>query len=363
MMMMLNRRPVHLRSLSAIVGLCSCVFSMQAIAGPHIYPVHTPRGPAAAAAPAGAHLSYYGGRVVSNAQVIVVLWGGSGSYLPELTGTSSPNIASFYNSVLQSPYVDWLSEYNTAGKSFGGTSSNQTIGRGGYLQRYTITPSAPNDGTTISDTQIQSELARQINLGTRRGGLPAPSPDAAGNSNTYYALYFPSGKTITLGSQSSCVSGGFCAYHGTLNSSPEVYYGVHPDIRGGICSTGCGGSASAFSNQTSVASHELVEVITDPEVGIATTFAPPLSWYDATNNGEIGDLCNAQEGSVVGADGLTYTVQQEFSNANNACIVTAPAAAGGASDGPLPLWAYAALGLVLFGVARARMNDYSRRFT
>ncbi|HEX6838757.1 MAG TPA: hypothetical protein VF334_19400, partial [Polyangia bacterium] len=45
-------------------------------------------------APPGAHLSYFGGRVVSNAQVVQVLYG-MGSYLPEVTSTSTPSIATF----------------------------------------------------------------------------------------------------------------------------------------------------------------------------------------------------------------------------------------------------------------------------
>jgi hypothetical protein len=46
----------------------------------------------------------------------------------------------------------------------------------------------------------------------------------------------------------------------------------------------------------------------------------PLAWYDP-NNGEIGDICNAQQGSIVGGNGVTYTVQKEWSNAKGACIV------------------------------------------
>ena len=66
----------------------------------------------------------------------------------------------------------------------------------------------------------------------------------------------------------------------------------------------------------------MAETITDCEVGLASVLAPPLAWYD-NNNGEIGDICNAQQGSILGGDGQTYTVQKEFSNVANACIVTA----------------------------------------
>jgi hypothetical protein len=94
---------------------------------------------------------------------------------------------------------------------------------------------------------------------------------------------------------------------------------VLPDMQAGSgCSTGCG-TSTTFGNYTSVTSHELVEAMTDADVGIATTFAPPLAWYDQ-NNGEIGDICNAQQGSYT-ANGTTYTIQLEFSNAANNCVL------------------------------------------
>jgi len=154
--------------------------------------------------------------------------------------------------------------------------------------------------------------------------------DAAGNNNTYYAVFFPHGKTIASSDGTrSCVSGGFCAYHSTIanaGNQGEVYYGVHPDVQSGSgCDVGCG-NGTMFANQQSVASHELVETITDPEIGRATRIGPPIAWYDATN-GEIGDICNGQEATVVGNDGVTYTVQKEFSNAANDCIATKAATA------------------------------------
>ncbi|HZR09941.1 MAG TPA: hypothetical protein VFA79_15270, partial [Myxococcales bacterium] len=267
-------------------------------------------------------LTYYGGRVVSNVRVVEVLWG-SGSYLSNVSGTTSPSMGTFYQGVLNSPYVDWLDgDYNTVNPNpiSGSTRTNQHIGRGSFAGVYTIAPSS--GATTISDATIQSEIAAQIQAGI----LPAPTHDAAGNDNTYYAVFFPPGKTITQGGSSSCVAGGFCAYHGTVANVPgagEIYYGVHPDMQAGSgCATGCG-NGSTFQNYTSVASHELVETITDAEVGLASTLSPPLAWYNNTY-GEVGDICNAQQGTVVGSDGVTYTVQKEWSNSSSACIVTKP---------------------------------------
>jgi hypothetical protein len=274
------------------------------------------------AAPAGAHLSYFGGPVISNAHVVEVLYG-TGSFLPQVSSTSTPSVASFFGDLLgtNSGYISLLTQYNTT--ISGGT--NQTIGNGTFDGLFQITPSAANNGSTIDDTNIQSELLAQINA----GHLPAPLLDAAGNVNTLYMIYFPPGKSITQGGSRSCVAGGFCAYHGTTSTTlngKNILYGVFPDMQAGSgCATGCGGSTT-FNNYTSVSSHELTEAITDADVGIATTFAPPLAWYDM-NNGEIGDICNAQQGSYT-ANGTTYTMQLEFSNAASNCVLPPPASSG-----------------------------------
>src|SRR5262249_50677045 len=64
--------------------------------------------------PPGAHLQYFGGRIVSNIEVGQVIYG-TGSYLQQITNTASPSVATFYQGVLNSAYVDWLTEYSTVG--------------------------------------------------------------------------------------------------------------------------------------------------------------------------------------------------------------------------------------------------------
>jgi hypothetical protein len=282
---------------------------------------NTTMGPVGFAAPAGAHLSYFGGPIISNVQVIQVLYG-SGSYNSQIAGTTSPTMGNFFGDITgaNSGLMTLLQQYNT--NISGGTG--QVFGNGTFAGLFQIVPAAGNNGSTITDTQIQSELLAQINA----GHLPAPTNDALGNPNTLYMIFFPPGKTISQGGSNSCQAGGFCAYHGTTSStlnSKHVLYGVLPDMQAGSgCATGCG-TSTTFGNYTSVTSHELVEALTDADVGIATTFAAPLAWYDQTN-GEIGDICNAQQGSYV-ANGTTYTIQLEFSNSANNCVL--PPAAGG----------------------------------
>jgi hypothetical protein len=270
-----------------------------------IYPWKDPRllneRPRLAAA--SAHLNYYGGKVISNVKVVVVDWG------PNTNSTVKSGIAGFYSAVTNSSYFDWLSEYNTTGLNGqdGLPGSNQTIGRGSLLGQVTITPA--NTSTSLTDAAIQTELAAQI----RAGKLAQPTPD------TIYMVDFPRGTTITQGGAQSCQAGGFCAYHGTMTiNGASVPYGVIPDMSPGSgCDSGCG-TSTMFNNVTSVSSHELVEAVTDMEVGIGTTVSRPLAWYDTTN-GEIGDICNAEQATLGG-----YTVQKQWSNRQGACVVSGP---------------------------------------
>ena len=258
---------------------------------------------AAAAAPASAaHLTYFGGPVIQRVKIYHVLYGSTGTYQSFITASTTPSVRSFLTGLPTSAYFTWLSEYNT-------TNPAQTIGLGGFGGSYVISPAVSRNGSTISDNQIQAEISAQITAGK----LPLP------DNNSVYMMFFPKGKKISQGGSQSCVSGGFCAYHGTFRRNGQyVFYGVLPDMSSGSgCDSGCG-SGTPFNNQTSVASHELIEAVTDPAVGVATVYGPPLGWYDKAN-GEIGDICNAQQANLV-FGGFTYTVQKEWSNQSGACI-------------------------------------------
>lgn len=243
----------------------------------------------ATAAPAGAKLTYFGGPVIQKVKVIPIYWNS--------TVPNQSTLNSFYSTITASAYFDMLTEYNT-------TSPLQTISRGS-IGTPVVDTGAPT-GTSITDAQIQTEIKRLITTGK----MPA------NDDNNLYMIHFPQGVSISAPDGSkSCVQ--FCAYHGTfVFNGKNAYYGVHPDLSGG-CATGCG-SNSKINNTTSVASHELVEAVTDAAVGLATVFGPPLAWYDKVN-GEIGDICNGQQASVAG-----FTVQKQFSNKFNDCIATAP---------------------------------------
>ena len=281
--------------------------STQTLSKAHVMPLqrpgalaHKPKSKWVAAAqgqsapgPAGAQLTYQGGPVLQAAKIIVVYWGAS------VDASVQAGIGAYFADITNSSYFDWLSEYDANG---------MTIGRGSYAGQFTITPST--QAGTLDDTQIGAEVDAQISSGK----LPA------NDANSLYMVYFPPGVTITSGGQQSCVQ--FCAYHSTLQrqNGTNLYYGVMPDL-GGACAGGCGGG-SIFQSTTEVSSHEMIEAVTDPAVGINV-----LSWYDNTN-GEIGDICVGNGDAVDG-----YQVQLEWSNKQNACVDSGPGGSGSSSGG------------------------------
>jgi hypothetical protein len=234
-------------------------------------------------------LKYYGGPVVTNVNAIPVYWNASVS--------NQSSITAFYSAVVSSAEMSFLAQYST-------TSPKQAIGNGTHGAPFVARQTA----TSVTDSELQSFLTAAFNAGT----LPKPS------NNNYYPVHFPSGVSIDDGGGNlSCVQ--FCAYHGTYQyNGQDVYYGVLPDLSQRGCSGGCGAS-TVINNTTAVASHEFAEMVTDPAIGLATTYGPPLGWYNGTY-GEIGDICNGQQTTATLGDGRTYTVQKLWSNSSGACV-------------------------------------------
>ena len=232
-------------------------------------------------------LLYFGGAVIPNVQVYTIFYGNV-NYKDEINR--------FYNDVVNSSFIDWLSEYNTP---------TESIGRGSFIGSYTY---ANNIKSSIDDTaDITTFLFDLIQSGTIHP-----------NKNTLYTIHLAPNVSVTKQKSKSCVD--FCAYHATLDISkiyknfPYLYYTVVPDLSG-ACKGLCGSSLSVFDNTCSIASHELIEAITDPGVGLGK-----LAWYDPSN-GEISDICNMQQSSLIINSVTKYTVQKQWSNSQKNCII------------------------------------------
>jgi hypothetical protein len=244
-------------------------------------------------------LLYYGGPVISNPKVYIVLWG------PNVDGPTKDGMPDFYKALTKSDMMDWMDQYNTTGKSLDGRDgTNQHIGKGSFEGTITITPKQTSG--TIDDKDIQVELQHQIDSGV------LPKPD----DNTLYMTYFPAGLSITIEGMGSCST--FCAYH-TASGTPQsahFYYGVMPDL-GGACSFGCGFDEH-FNNVSAISTHEFCEAVTDPYPTPGSTPAFPQAWNDKGGQ-EVGDLCAGNNNTMTTTSGKTYAVQAEYDNGAASC--------------------------------------------
>jgi hypothetical protein len=256
------------------------------------------------------NLVYYGGPVVSNAQVVVVFWGN------EVNSTIQADIGGFYQAILPSNYAHIVGEYDTTPPI---NTTDQVIGQGTLAGTYTITPNLCQIAfpCTVTDSQVQSQLEESIAL----AALPAPVLDAGGNVNTIYVVYFPPYVTINLSGNLSCQQ--FCAYNSSVQGyAGGILYDVIPDMgtTSACYSSGfCGSESTPFQMETAISSQLLADTQTDPYIFL-TPPSIPLSWIGLL--GEVGDSCFLQEDSLAQIDG--YTVQALFSNYAEACLSAVP---------------------------------------
>ncbi len=251
-------------------------------------------------------LKYYGGPVISNVKIVEVAWTSA------VDATYLKNLAGFYTAIVKSPFIDWLTEYDSIGQS--GYADNlpgteQHIGRGSYVGTFTLTPA--NQSKSLLDADIQAELVAQLDA----ANLPPPEVDKNGNVDSLYMIDFPAGYDITLLDIKSCQQ--FGAYHFTFTyKGKSVPYGIHPD---------CG---YGFNTATLIHSHELAEALTDTGVGLVeynktNLSARPLAWVTAANTAwasyESADLCQGTSAQVAG-----YTVQKVWSNYAAGCVAEIP---------------------------------------
>jgi hypothetical protein len=226
--------------------------------------------PAPAAAP---ELTYRGGPLLANVDVVAVYWGAQWRDGP--LAALARRLDGFLDFVLTSELMNQLAEYSVEGTS---------IGHGTHVAS-SVLDTVPTD-PALTDQALRDGL---------RAGLPSlPAP----NANRLYALFLPPGVAVIMGGSRSCQA--FCGYHDAIDE--EIFYAVlpHPGC------PGCLGPEDEFDALTSTTSHELAEAVTDP--------VPGTGWYDDAH-GEIADIC-AWRTKRLG----DYVVQLEWSNAARDCV-------------------------------------------
>ena len=229
------------------------------------------------------NLSYHGGPVISGAAFYALYWN---SAVANSTQTSLG-------------YTSLLDQMNAFVASFGNDAPySQSKGDFPIVQQYdsTITSTVPLWGfkvasertkSSISDSGIRSFITGLFN-----------SRAVAASSNTIYGVYLPPGMKVTMSGGASCST--FCGYHGHFNyGGVDIRYAVFPYLNCNACSLS---GLSVADMMTIVASHEIREAVTDPQLN---------AWYDSSGY-EADDKC-AWHHLYQMADG-GFWVQPEYSN-------------------------------------------------
>jgi hypothetical protein len=174
---------------------------------------------------------------------------------------------------------------------------------------WTDTTSYPLSGT-VQDSDVQAEVTKAIAVNHWPTGV-----------GSEYFVFLGKGQSQCNGS--SCAFSTYCAYHGAFASgSSTVLYAAMPYAGTNLAACGIqtgGGTPNGAETdaEISIASHELIETVTDPQLN---------AWYDASGS-EIGDKCAYTYGSTSpnGADisihAHPYIVQEEFDNASLGCSI------------------------------------------
>lgn len=240
-------------------------------------------------------LLYYGGSVISQPQVVTVFWNSN------VRKVIQKEMALFYTDFVNSSQIDWLNEYKTDLKAVDGREgTHQSFERGAHIQQTLLVPQQKS--RNLSDLDVRNELEAQI----RAGVLPKP------NLNTVYMIHFGPEIKISIAGMSSCSAFGGYHNNGNMKDLGEAFYSVLPD-----CSSGTS-EVQTLSNATFVASHELIEAITDPFPTPGNKPAFPQAW-NTSEGEEISDLCSWNETNFQGST-RSYTITKNWSNSRNICF-------------------------------------------
>jgi hypothetical protein len=242
--------------------------------------------PSAPAHAAAHHLDYHQGSVVSNVRLVALRWDDAWSYSgtpgQTIAQTGTHSMTSFLSGVVQSPYIDALSDYNTP---------RQTIGRGSFAGWSSLKPAPRNDGYHLHFWDVGGVLKNHITAGK------VPQPDA----NTVYIVF--------MNSSHYYGESGFCAEHSSVTFNNKVVPFIvmsYLNNRPG-CHTENG---NVIDDMTYFIGHELAETITDPGF---------FGWYEGNVQGEVADVCPEAGFKLQLSDGLAYNVAPVWSNRENRC--------------------------------------------
>jgi hypothetical protein len=291
----------------------------------HIYP--TPELSRQIKAQQGANtlgvLTYQGGPIMTGETLYAIFW-----IPPTLQNGHSTTLSSKYQTVTK----QFLGDYpdhgiaNNSTQYYSTTSGTKYfVGKGSFAGFYLDTNPYPASGCSdsvtpgncITDAQLQTEIARVMTLKAWTPGL-----------NKMFLVFTSTGEGSCI-SSTSCAYTQYCAYHGYFGSTTApTIYANQPYADPNYCYSSLNGQKDpsgdiASDANVNVASHEITEANTDPELN---------AWWDTVNGEEIGDLCawtfgvNGWDGGLANQmwNGHFYDLQLEYDNHTAACVSLGP---------------------------------------
>ncbi len=260
-------------------------------------------------------LSYHGGPVMHVNTTHLIAWSPPGYSFP----------ADYVQTIEQ--YLQNVAHDSGTYQSVFATDRQYTDGTGVAAYQSTYgTPLLESNPMPPPDAQCPtSHCVTDAQLQTLLAGWTGSSSAPRDLSDLYFVLLPPG---IDVCDAGACSTDTFCAYHGYFDAgNQQVVYAVEPYFApdNAACSTGesppGNGSPSDVAGPTiNTMSHEHNEAVTDP-LGDA--------WSDDSSGNENGDECAYDFGAAAGApgqqynqtiDNVHYYVQQEWSNADSACV-------------------------------------------
>lgn len=253
---------------------------------------------------------YRCGPIVNTPQVHALF---VGDWTSAANQTRATRLGQFITDLLNGPYMNLLAQYG--------------CGTSGTLASSVFVAKPDND---LSGAELRTIVQNAINAGS----VPEPTP----NRSAY--ILFLDDVTAVNDTQDGIVmceatSDNAFGFHDffTTTAGHRCYFAVVPGLTNGCLASSCPGNDAGCSlhlaqtqeqRQTQVASHELAELFSDPEVGSNE------GWTASSGPHENGDICNGNSGTLtVGAN--SWNVQLMYSkwhdqNTNGAttCVVGSP---------------------------------------
>jgi hypothetical protein len=271
--------------------------------------------------PAGA-LSYHGGPIMPSVKLFVIFW-----VPPTLQNNNPTSLSTKYQNVVKRFATDYpghgIANNSTQYYSINAGVNTYFKNAGSLGGTFVDTNPYPASGCTdpitpgdcITDAQLQTEIQNLMALNGWSSGL-----------GKMYLVFTSTGEGSCMGAY--CAYRDYCAYHGYFGSAASpVIYGNMPYADPNYCfATGTQQAPSGdkpSDGAANLASHEITEATTDPELN---------AWWDTANGEEIGDLCAWTFGSQSWDGGLAnqmwnghfYDLQLEYDNHTSSCVQAGP---------------------------------------